>query len=227
MKRLAALLIGLAVLSTGCSEKNNLEETLNHYTNEKYGFNVEIVDEKEGQSAEYIVKRADKPEDVFTMEVSIKTFSTEVESDQYAEAEIIREFNGHHKTSDEKQKLDELGFHHSFVTRYYRDGNEEGKKMIHDQGAAFFLFQENVLDESDAERFLKAIPIIKSVKGKLAQTGNRLDMVVVSQSHQYQLLYENDKESVPVNGTVSFSTERIDSLTSREDVRRMIGEGNN
>ncbi len=222
---LLTFLVAGTVLFTWYWAENHQENMLNDYTNEKYGFEVEVIGDKGKHSDKYTVKRGDKPEYVFTIKVSNNMFSSYVESDNYAESEIIHEFNQRLKDSNEGKGLDELGFHHSLITRYYEDGDEENKRMVHDQNTALFLYQDRPMKESDAKRFLDAIPIIERIKDKLAKTGNHLEMVVVFESHYYPTLYENDPEKGSPKGTVRFWTKQIESVTSIEEARKLIEKG--
>ncbi|TMU84093.1 hypothetical protein FGG79_18335 [Bacillus sp. BHET2] len=218
---LLTLFVGGTVFSTWYWAANRQESMLNDYTNEKYGFDVEVIGDKGEHSDKYTVKRGDKPEYVFTIKVSNNMFSSHVESDNYAESEIIQGFNQQLKNSNESMRLEELGFHHSLITRYYEDSDEENKRMVHDQKTALYLYQDKVMNESDAKRFLDAIPIIESIKEKLAKTGNHLEMVVVFESRYHHTLYENGTEK----GTVKFWTKQIESVTSREEARKLIEKG--
>ena len=201
------------------------EETINDYTNEKYGFDVVVIGDMEEHSNKFTVKRKDRPEDVFNVEFFSKKFFSDIESDNYAESEIISEFNQQLQESNERQKLNELGFDHSHLTHYYSDGNEGNKRMVHDLKTALFLYQDHEMNESDAKRFLHAIPIIETIKEKLGETGNNLDMVFILQSKYYDSLYKNDNDKMPLNGAMRFQIRKVESVTSREDARKLIEEG--
>jgi hypothetical protein len=201
------------------------EEKINRYTNEKYGFDVLLIGDKEEHSNKFTVKRKDKPEQVFNVEFFSKKFFSDIESDNYAESEIISEFNQQLQESNERQKLKELGFDHSHLTHYYSDGHEGNKRMVHDLKTALFLYQDHEMNESDATRFLDTIPIMEHIKKKLGETGNNLDVVFVLPSQEYHSLYENENDNMPLKGAVRFRTTKVESVTSKEDVRKLIEEG--
>ncbi|MDN4526036.1 hypothetical protein [Fictibacillus fluitans] len=221
----SALLAGVTVISAWYWASTHQERMLNDYTNEKYGFDVEDIGNKGNHSNQYTVKRKDKPEDVFTIEASSQKFSSYIEYDNYAETEIIHEFNQQHKKSKENQRLEQLGFHHSHVTHYYGNGDEVNKRKIHDLKTALFLYQDKAMNESDASRFLEAIPIIESIKEKLTPTGNDLVRVAVFNSRYYPSLYKNDTENVPIKGAVKFSTKQLESVQTMEEARKAIENG--
>jgi hypothetical protein len=216
------LLMGSTVSFTWHWAKHHHEETINDYTNEKYGLDVVIIGDMDEHLNKFTVKRKDKPEDVFNIEFSSKKFFSDIESDNYAESEIISEFNQHLQDSTEKQKLNDLGFDYSHLTHYYAEGN---KRRIHDLKTALFLYQDHKMNELDAKRFLHAIPIIETIKEKLRATGNDLEVVFVLQSQYYDSLYKNDNDKMPLNGAMRFQIRKVESVTSREDARKLIEEG--
>ncbi|MCR8848050.1 hypothetical protein NQ095_06490 [Rossellomorea sp. SC111] len=210
-----AVLLGSTLWLTGCLEADP-EKGLNEYTNEKYGFHVEIIDDKDAPSTEYLVKREDRPEDVFTIEF----VSSNEESDNYVEAEILHDFNEQLAVSEEYQTLDKLGFHHSHVTHYY--GTDERK--LHDLNTALFLYLDQGMAASDAKRFHDAIPVIEKVKENLEKTGNELETVIIFRSTAYPSLYKNKTNQEASKSDVRFPVSQIEPVPSVEEIQSLIGK---
>ncbi|MHC8522927.1 hypothetical protein ACPJHQ_19415 [Rossellomorea sp. H39__3] len=69
---LAAAIIFILLFAWLLSRESGVEKVLNHYTKEKYGFNVTIMSTKHEHPTIFIVKRTDQPEVVFLMEMEEK-----------------------------------------------------------------------------------------------------------------------------------------------------------
>ncbi|USK91209.1 hypothetical protein [Rossellomorea marisflavi] len=216
---LAAAIIFILLFAWLLSRESGVEKVLNHYTKEKYGFNVTIMSTKHEHPTIFIVKRTDQPEVVFLMEMEEKIFSSKVLYDNYGEAGLLLEFNKWLEDSPEAATLKTLGFEHPHLTNYYRDGDTWD---LHDLETALFLYRKMPLEESDAEALAGAASSLTTIKDELTKTGFELTIVEVNELSDYPALYEHQSDVISTKNTRTFNFRQLEGIDSAEDARKLL-----